>query len=35
MTSTLYDIYKKLKTLVEIWNNLIKKYIVENMGTKK
>lgn len=35
MTNTLYDMYSKLGTAIEIWNSLIKKYIVENVKTKK
>lgn len=35
MIGTLYDVYSKLKTATRIWNGLIRKYIVENVRTKK
>lgn len=35
MNNTLYDVYYKFGTVAEIWNNLIKKYIIENTRVKK
>lgn len=35
MTSTLYNVYNKFGTVAEIWNGLIKKYMVKNVGIEK
>lgn len=35
MTRNLYNMYNKFGTMTKFWNNLVTKYIVENIRTKK